>query len=112
MVLPRGLLEMDCDEFFDMIGSKYGIDVKKVKTKCAANAVATVTDLDSLDEDELKDCGIKVGLKVKVLWEINQAKIVKMRAHNSPSDTVAQPQPAQPQPAQPQPAQPGPEQVV
>ena len=101
MVLPRGVMEMDGDQFLDFIGQKYGIDVKKVKAKCAANAVATVTDLDSLDEDELKDCGIKVGLKVKVLWEINQAKIVKMRAHNSPSDTVAQPQPAQPQPAQP-----------
>lgn len=69
-------MDMDCDQFLDMIDRVHGIDVKKVKAKCAANAVATVSDLDALDSDEMKDCGIKVGLKKKIKSEINNAKMV------------------------------------
>ena len=68
-------MEMDGDQFLDFIGQKYGIDVKKVKAKCAANSIATVIDLEELDSDEMKDVGIKVGLKRKIVWEINNAKM-------------------------------------
>lgn len=82
------ILDMNCDDGLDLLANKFGIDVNKVKSKCAAGQIGMFLDLDSLSDDELKnDLLIQVGLKIKIREAIQQAKII--RQNNSPAGIQA-----------------------